>query len=393
MFFSWVKVLAWIGWVGLCWGMQTPLSSWTPQQSLTWLTGLPPSVGVKLSREMEAGVTGTELLQALGSVRELSESFGLTSLKQRLMFEAHLKEVAQGDSVDNTGDVLESTYSFTSGGVFSPSFLEAAKPLYKITMGCENMGTLLYSLIRFSKPKRVVEIGGGFTTLFILQALKDNADELTRIREAHPEQRKVSAAAACPRTRLGELHPVSSSLSLFSHHKIMDWCWYDERELQSRPDGALICIDNMQHQVTTANGVVAVASKLGLSNYLQLLEEDAFDGCSEVGPGEIDLLWLDFGAGSRTEEVLDLYWKKVSGAGGYLAFHSTLTNQRTRNWVESMRRAGSGDDSAESQRLRDKYGNFEMVSLLEPHKTFQNSVTLLQKRGPNYAEPVYSEYA
>ena len=39
----------------------------------------------------------------------------------------------------------------TFGGVYSPSFLDAVRPLYNLHMGCENMGPLLYSLVRFAK--------------------------------------------------------------------------------------------------------------------------------------------------------------------------------------------------------------------------------------------------
>ena len=35
---------------------------------------------------------------------------------------------------------------------------------------------------------------------------------------------------------------------------------------------------------------------------------------------------------------------------------------------------------------------FEMVSLLEPHKQFQNSVTMLRKRVHGQHEPIYSNF-
>ena len=42
-----------------------------------------------------------------------------------------------------------------AGGIYSQSFLEAVKPLYDLHMGTENMGPLLYTLLRFLKPMRV----------------------------------------------------------------------------------------------------------------------------------------------------------------------------------------------------------------------------------------------
>ena len=45
--------------------------------------------------------------------------------------------------------------------------------------------------------------------------------------------------------------------------------------------------------------------------------------------------------------------------------------------------------------LAPPYGAFETMSLLEPHKMFQNSVTLFQKRGGPYGrydEPVHTKF-
>ena len=39
-------------------------------------------------------------------------------------------------------------------------------------MGAENLGPLLYTLVRFIKPQSVLEVGAGYTTLFLLQALR-----------------------------------------------------------------------------------------------------------------------------------------------------------------------------------------------------------------------------
>ncbi|CAE7781702.1 pli1 [Symbiodinium pilosum] len=43
---------------------------------------------------------------------------------------------------------------------------------------CENMGPLLHSLVRFVKPRSCLEIGAGYTSAFLLQALEDNCKEM-----------------------------------------------------------------------------------------------------------------------------------------------------------------------------------------------------------------------
>src|SRR4051812_43144154 len=40
--------------------------------------------------------------------------------------------------------------------------------------GTEHMAPLLYSLVRMTKPKSIVEYGSGYTTLFILAACAEN---------------------------------------------------------------------------------------------------------------------------------------------------------------------------------------------------------------------------
>eukprot|EP01044_Picomonas_judraskeda_P003484 COSAG03_NODE_287_length_9368_cov_412.210594_2_plen_934_part_00 len=50
------------------------------------------------------------------------------------------------------------------GGIYDQEFLAAVQPLYDLHMGVENMGPLLYSLIRFHKPRHVLEVGAGYFT-------------------------------------------------------------------------------------------------------------------------------------------------------------------------------------------------------------------------------------
>ena len=45
-------------------------------------------------------------------------------------------------------------------------------------MGAENLGPLLYAWVRFAKPANVLEIGAGYTSMFLLRALEDNAAEI-----------------------------------------------------------------------------------------------------------------------------------------------------------------------------------------------------------------------
>jgi len=246
--------------------------------------------------------------------------------------------------------------------MYSPSFLHHVQPLYNPHMGVENAGPLLYSLVRFTKSRKVVEVGAGYTTLFLLQALKDNEDEMKRIVDLEKD---------------GRLRLLDYPFGIAS--KLEQW--------DTDPTSSLLCIDNCEHQKETASGAVGVARTLGLDSYLEFLRGDAFDALdthfSETE--SIDLLWCDFGVGSAMKEYARSVWKYVR-PGGFLCCHSTLTNRRTREWLENIRQ------QADEEYTGIPSGEYVEVSLLEPHKRYQNSITVLQKR-IRYEEPLYSEYA
>src|SRR5437016_4974210 len=65
--------------------------------------------------------------------------------------------------------------------------------------GTENVAPLLYSLARLMRPRVVVECGSGYTTLFLLAALAENA---TDIREESDLLRDKTAS-------LGDLSKVN----------------------------------------------------------------------------------------------------------------------------------------------------------------------------------------
>lgn len=135
----------------------------------------------------------------------------------------------------------------------------------------------------------------------------------------------------------------------------------------------------------------------------------------------MDLLWVDFGVGARLEEFLRMYWRCVA-PGGLVVIHSTLTNEVTREWLERVRRgevnfadfdeesggagggSSGGDGGSGGGKKRKKGatggsgggaggGSVHHISLLEPHKRYQNAFTILQKRPEGWGEPLYTAEA
>jgi len=260
-------------------------------------------------------------------------------------------------------------YDHIVRGAFLPTsppldqrFLHHLSSLYNPHMGVENIGPFLYSFLRFTKMRRVVEIGAGYTSVWILQALKDNDDEMSRIRSIQEE-------GQC---------------------RLFDWPWAVPPIVTNfdATRASLLCIDNCLHQKETATGAAAVAKTLGLDSYMQFLRGDAFE--LELKENSVDVLWCDFGVGDRISDFLRSSWPSVR-PGGFLLCHSTLTNQRTRDWLEAVRARAPEDVTGMPP------DGYVEISLLEPHKHYQNSVSIFQKRrdsaGKLFAEPVYSQYA
>eukprot|EP00658_Telonema_sp_P-2_P003134 TRINITY_DN1114_c0_g2_i2.p2 TRINITY_DN1114_c0_g2~~TRINITY_DN1114_c0_g2_i2.p2 ORF type:complete len:272 (-),score=48.79 TRINITY_DN1114_c0_g2_i2:226-1041(-) len=129
------------------------------QEVMAWLQGLPRNLGLDMEAIGAEDVDGETLAIALQSTRELKETFGLASLSSRLKFEAAARNFL---GLDHGGPISAELPRGAAGQLYSAAFVEAVKPLYDLHMGTENMGPLLYALIRFVKPLRVrCRLGGG----------------------------------------------------------------------------------------------------------------------------------------------------------------------------------------------------------------------------------------
>ena len=210
--------------------------------------------------------------------------------------------------------VRETFRPHISSSIVDPIFLRHVESLYNPHMGVENVGPFLYSFVRFTKKRRIVEIGAGYTSLYLLRALADNQEEMTRIH-------KLQNEGKC---------------------RLLDWPWAAPEVVddycRSQSTSALLCIDNCLHQKETASGASAVARSLGLDEYLEFIQGDAFE--LDLPENSVDILWCDFGVGSRMGDFCRNHWKSIR-PGGFLLCHSTLTNQRTREWLEAARSRGA----------------------------------------------------
>ena len=81
----------------------------------------------------------------------------------------------------NQHDALVRTSFLPRSTLSNPLFHALTSTLYEPVMGAEALGPLLYGLVKFLKPTNVVEIGAGYTSLFLLAALVENDEELARL--------------------------------------------------------------------------------------------------------------------------------------------------------------------------------------------------------------------
>ena len=234
----------------------------------------------------------------------------------------------------------------------SKKFVNAIKTLTSTSMGTENMAPFLYSLIKFVRPHRVLEIGSGLTTIYILAALKEIFD----------------------------LEKKENSGNLSNYNP--DYRNEDYYNLK-HPKYFLHTFDNLQHPKTSANHVEKIAEELGYSSLLKFWNDDYKD-LPNLLPKEdqdFDLIWCDLGSRLHFIYQKNLLFPLLSNRmGSYIIFHSTLSNTQGLAFSSSLKQ----------DILQGRLPDFEIISFLEPHKTAQNSCTIIRKV-TGLSKKIYSE--
>ncbi len=230
--------------------------------------------------------------------------------------------------------------------MFGDEFQRHAGPL-EGQFGTENVGPLLYSLMRMVRPRGVLEVGAGYTTLCMLQALRDNVVALRAERE-------------------------------ITFHS------FGRTETADDPyDPILITLDDMSHGDNTAAAVGQAIDELGFEPYSRMFRADFHGFSVEIDPAllPLDFVWFDCGGFPEYIDFMGEYWPLCNAAGGIIVLHSTMTNAELAPVLiklqELHRRRGDGPDS------------FEILNLVEPHKKLQNSATVIRLTGQAHT-PIYT---
>jgi len=210
-------------------------------------------------------------------------------------------------------------------GVNAKQSLEQPTPLeypllYRAGMGTENVGGFLRAMAQMVRPMKILEIGAGYTTPFLLEALINN--------------KRV----------------------------------YDDGNLQGsyfksyKYEPKLVVIDNMS--------LGELFQKPGMRNILtseitEFLQGD-FEGKSMIlreKYGNFDFVWFDCGGLEEYRRFFDEYWDLCSD---YVFFHFTFSDGKP--------------NEAHKLILNNIAERADVFDIIEPHKRRQGSITMVRKK-------------
>ncbi len=215
---------------------------------------------------------------------------------------------------------------------------------------------MLYGLVRMARPRNVLEVGLGYTTPFLACALADAHEEFEADRRllADPDQDEP---------RLEMLIPP----------------YYNENYTPR-----LHAIDDFSIEDSSAPQVVEVLKTLRLDHVVKV-HEGNFRGYSKQLSSRdlpLDIAWFDCGGPRDYVDFIEEFWPLINDHHGMLVLHFTY-------WTVEMRRGGQTlpaiisspiiDEIKRQQASGGVVARFEMLSLVEPHKSRQGSVTLVRK--------------
>ena len=222
-------------------------------------------------------------------------------------------------------------------------FQKCIERLSSSSMGTEHMGLFLYALIKFTRPHRVLEVGSGLTTIYILAALQ----EISQLEKTEFANKKSN------------YNPDFRN---------------DDYYRMQHPKFCLHTFDNFKHPKTSATHIQEVAKELGLKHLLKFSNTEYQNIQKVLNKDEqiFDMIWCDVGGlinfSTQRNLLLPLLQNRTDG---YMIFHSTLSNIHGLALLNQLK----------LDILSGKLPDLELMLFFDLHKHRQNSCTVLPKRG------------
>ena len=191
---------------------------------------------------------------------------------------------------------------------------------YQKAMGTESVGPVLRSLIQMTRPNRILEIGAGYTTPFIIEAVEKNKELFNDDSE-------------CLNKEYAENHKKN----------------YDPK---------FVIIDDKRFSEYKKNFNDFNSKYVNyIEGKFQKKSQYLFDTY-----GKFDFVWFDCGGPQEYYEFMQEYWNICSN---YVIFHYTYTFQKPNVCLAAVTGYATG--------------NPQRIDILEPHKDHQGSITIFKK--------------
>ncbi|MEQ4304227.1 hypothetical protein ABNF97_23070 [Plantactinospora sp. B6F1] len=243
-------------------------------------------------------------------------------------------------------------------------FRAAVAELHVPVMGTETVAPLLATLVKLVRPRRVLEVGMGYTTPFLAAALAEVAEEVRVESPALAAKTRPYLQADAPLTEEW-LNTAPALLAPEFYHAP-----YAPR---------LVAVDDLSIPESSSGRVLEVLRDLGLDHLVTVVNANLRD-CADRFPAgfePIDLAWVD---AWECLYFFDNFFELINPDGGLMVMHYLMTYPEGEGFLRYL---------AAQQRSRP--GEFEIVNLLEPHKLTQNSITIVRRTSGvvprRYAEP------
>ncbi|WP_406161741.1 hypothetical protein [Streptomyces canus] len=234
----------------------------------------------------------------------------------------------------------------------SPAFAKAVGRLRVPGMGTEAVAPFLAGLIRMTRPRRVLEVGTGYTTPFLAVALAE-------AQEQADAESQLLAAKTRPYLRAGT--PLDDD-------------WLRAEPALTAPASYLepyrpqfVAVDDRSIPESSAWQVEEVLAELGLAGQVTVVDVPLREVDSALPEGFelIDFAWVD---AWDCLYFLDHFLDRINPAGGVVVLHYLMTypeGEAILRYLAGLQRARPGE--------------LEVLSLLESHKLRQNSVTMIRR--------------
>ena len=196
---------------------------------------------------------------------------------------------------------------------------------FRAGMGTESVAPFLRSLIQMVRPQRILEIGAGYTSLFLLDGLENNK---TIIDEGNLDKKYVE--------------------------------WHKKHY-----DPKLVVVDNMSLGEFKKDFNID-------SKYIEFVQGDFKDKSQELFEkyGEFDFVWFDCGGPKEYDTFMREYWDICSE---YVIFHYTYHQGKPVASLGVLMQHITGHEQLMGG------SNVHRMDIIEPHKVRQGSITMFKK--------------